>query len=286
MALPIQPGLPDAAQAGPERDANAGAQAREAAQQFEGLLLRELLKILRKTAPDSTLSGSGFSGQMYTQMMDDALAESLSKAGGVGLAPILEQSFGVNSDEPDLRTRMTAAERYGSLVGTVRRPALPQYRAPEYTTGATGRFQQAAELLMASGAATRWSREGQLTEADLASDFATPRSDGTAHFNVRDAAGYAGHYKCNLFAFELARRAGFQVPVVGRPRGLGLSHSERRHCGSVFGHGGGQLGPPGDERLCHSACGRHPARAPGVPPDRIRGRSCGPHGGHRASPRH
>ena len=218
MVAPIQSGSPETAAETAEANQD---RVRKAAQQFEGLLLRELLKVLRKTAPQGSLSGSGFSGDMYTQMMDDALAENLSKAGGVGLAPMLERSFGVAPDEPDLRTRMTAAERYGSLVGTVHRPSLPTYHAPQYTSGATGRFQHAAEDLMASGAASRWSREGRLTEHDLASDFATTRSDGSSHFNVRDAAGYVGHYKCNLFAFELARRAGFQVPVVGRPRGWG-----------------------------------------------------------------
>ena len=153
--------------------------------------------------------------------MDDALADQLASSGGVGMAPLLERSFGGTPEEPDLRTRMTAAERYGSLVGTVHRPSLPSYEAPRYTTGATGRLQRAAQAIMDGGAAQRWSRDGRLTEQDLASDFATTHSDGTAHFNVHDAGGYEGHYKCNLFAFELARRAGFQVPVVGRYRGWG-----------------------------------------------------------------
>jgi len=40
-------------------------------------------------------------------------------------------------------------------------------------------------------------------------------------FNVRDAAGFQDRYKCNLFAFELSRRAGFMVPLIGRTRGWG-----------------------------------------------------------------
>jgi hypothetical protein len=69
--------------------------------------------------------------------------------------------------------------------------------------------------------ATQWGRAGRLTEADLASDFATEGPDGVAAFNVRDAAGFEDNYKCNLFAFEMARRAGFEVPLVGRTRGWG-----------------------------------------------------------------
>jgi hypothetical protein len=44
---------------------------------------------------------------------------------------------------------------------------------------------------------------------------------------VRDARGYQGYYKCNLFALELARRAGFSVPVIGRARGWGFPAPNR-----------------------------------------------------------
>jgi hypothetical protein len=69
--------------------------------------------------------------------------------------------------------------------------------------------------------ATAWGRDGRLSSDDLTNDFVSFGQDGIYAFNVLDADGYVEHYKCNLFAFELAYRAGLVVPVIGRPRGWG-----------------------------------------------------------------
>lgn len=55
----------------------------DAAQGFEAIFLRQILKDLRKTA---TVDGekSAMSG-IYTEMFDEHLADQLSKAGGIGL---------------------------------------------------------------------------------------------------------------------------------------------------------------------------------------------------------
>jgi hypothetical protein len=49
-----------------------------------------------------------------------------------------------------------------------------------------------------------------------------PAQHGVARFNVADAGGYHGARKCNLFALEIAHRAGFAVPIVARPHGVGF----------------------------------------------------------------
>jgi hypothetical protein len=81
---------------------------------------------------------------------------------------------------------------------------------------------QAAGEMVAPGSAAHWGRDGVLGPADLRSEIATPVAGGTARFNVLDARGYEGYYKCNLFAFEVARRAGYAVPVIPRGRGWGF----------------------------------------------------------------
>jgi Rod binding domain-containing protein len=55
----------------------------EAAQGFEAIFLRQILKDLRKTA---VMDGekSAMSG-IYTEMFDEHLADQLAKAGGIGL---------------------------------------------------------------------------------------------------------------------------------------------------------------------------------------------------------
>ncbi|MEM9194165.1 MAG: rod-binding protein [Myxococcota bacterium] len=203
----VDPSLVDPSLAAPETPVPDPRASREAAQQFESLVVRQLLAVLRKTAPSGTMMGGGQAGEMYMQMFDDAIAERLAEGGGIGLGSMLEGALG------------GAVEALPSLAYETdfRRYAGPRMGAP--LPGAGANLQAAAsELLQGSH---RWSREGQLLPRDLQSDFSTETPGGEARFNVRDANGYRGYYKCNLFAFELARRAGFQVPVSGRHRGWG-----------------------------------------------------------------
>jgi Rod binding domain-containing protein len=209
---------PGAAPAGaPVRDASA-------ARQFEGLFVRQLLTALRKTVPEGGMLGGGggdASRSVVFGMIDDALASALSEGGGIGLAEALEASF---SGSPTLGTTHSSLPAGPIPLGprVTISPLAPNGPDGEQLRGATGLLQNAASPMVSDDAARRWSRDGTLGPQDLASPIETPlESGGVARFNVRDALGYQGYYKCNLFAFELARRAGFQVPVVGRSRGYG-----------------------------------------------------------------
>lgn len=73
-----------ASQAASERQALA-----EAAASFEALLLYQMLQAMRKTVPKGGLIDTGFAGETYLGMLDDALAQEMAKAGGIGLAKIL-----------------------------------------------------------------------------------------------------------------------------------------------------------------------------------------------------
>lgn len=60
----------------------------KAAQGFETIFLRQILKDLRKTAEVG--GESSYMTGFYTDMFDDFLAEHLTKAGGIGLADAIK----------------------------------------------------------------------------------------------------------------------------------------------------------------------------------------------------
>ena len=212
----------DPAQAAPteEKKQQNDAEIRAAAKQFEGVMLSQLFSVMRQTmSPDGQGLFSGSGGEIYAEMMDKEMGDAMAESGGFGLADVLARAMG-------------ASEKSGSSVThTAMLPTLPPNLGPIVDArpssgadlgGATGRLQQIADaLLPESGVARQWGREGTLTEADLASRFQTVSERGAANFNVRDANGYRGSYKCNLFAMELVRRAGFQTPVQAVGRGWG-----------------------------------------------------------------
>ncbi|MFT7579333.1 MAG: Rod binding domain-containing protein [Myxococcota bacterium] len=67
------------------------AEARKVALQFEGILLKEVVSSLRKTA---NVMGEGSGGHpMYDHMMEQALTDHLAASGGVGLAQLFEPSL-------------------------------------------------------------------------------------------------------------------------------------------------------------------------------------------------
>ncbi len=224
----------------PSTDPARDAHIRTAAQRFEGVLIQQLVQVMRTTTPEM-FSGSG--GDMYGAMFDEAMGESLTRQGGIGLAEVIARSMGAGP-RPAANTPGVPGAPGGAGLGPdvstslPVRPLVPRAfgtRAPDLgpsvenrpasgagLPGATGALQHAAaSMLPGSGVAPQWGREGTLSPSDLASDFHTVEAGGEAHFRVRDIQGYQGYYKCNLFAMELARRAGFQVPVAGGQHGWG-----------------------------------------------------------------
>jgi Rod binding domain-containing protein len=220
-----------------------------AARRFEALLLAQLLKEMRKTVPDGAFGGSGATDRggaasQYMAMFDDAVAEALASGGGVGLAAMLAEGLGASPDAVRAataayvrpRSPLAAApppQTIGSssptgtnasagmrVAGVVFEGGAPEGLAP--LPGGHARLAAAAAELLRGGA-DRWSREGRLDATLLASPIATvARDGGVARFNVEDARGFEGSYKCNLFALEAARRAGYTVPLRARPRGWGF----------------------------------------------------------------
>lgn len=77
------------------------------AQQFESLFLNIMLKEMRKTVGRSGLLGSD-AMETYEQMFDQQIALGMSKAGGIGLAPFIEQQLA--KTDPNLAERRAPAE--------------------------------------------------------------------------------------------------------------------------------------------------------------------------------
>ncbi|MEO8411692.1 MAG: rod-binding protein, partial [Propionivibrio sp.] len=75
------------------QDAAGGA--KQAARQFEGMLLQMMLKSMREaTAQDGPLDSE--QTRFFTSIMDQQLAQNLSGSGGLGFAPLIEQQLARN----------------------------------------------------------------------------------------------------------------------------------------------------------------------------------------------
>jgi peptidoglycan hydrolase FlgJ len=74
--------------------------AKEAARQFEAVLLRQILQTAHKTGIEGLTGESSGSKDIYFDMMNYHLADTISKAGGLGLASALEAQLLQQSPAP------------------------------------------------------------------------------------------------------------------------------------------------------------------------------------------
>jgi Rod binding domain-containing protein len=179
------------------------------------------LSVMRQTAKSGGLGGSSGASGQYLSMFDEVIADRMAEGGGIGLASTLEQAIGGGASAQEASAALvTTSLQRGTGIQTASgggiTPPLPTLQ------GATARLAHAAYGMSASADGKQWAKDGTLSPVDLASNLETQTQEGTARFNVLDAQGFKDEYKCNLFAFEAARRAGFEVPVVARPRGWGF----------------------------------------------------------------
>ncbi len=64
-----------------------------ALQQFEGLFLGQLLRLMMDTVPVDKTFGGGFAEETYRGMMVDEYGMNISKSGGIGIAESLQKSL-------------------------------------------------------------------------------------------------------------------------------------------------------------------------------------------------
>ncbi len=65
-------------------------QVRQACQQFESMLVRQVLKDAMKPMVRGYLSGEGPGSDVYEYFMIDSLANSITEGGGLGIANVLQ----------------------------------------------------------------------------------------------------------------------------------------------------------------------------------------------------
>ena len=77
----------------------------KAAKDFEGILVKEILKSMRSTLTEGGMFGTGSAGEIYSDMMDDAIAQKVSSRGDMGLAEIIYKQM-VKSIDPNDSVKM------------------------------------------------------------------------------------------------------------------------------------------------------------------------------------
>lgn len=63
--------------------------AQGAAQQFEALLLQEMLKSMWSTVPKGEMLSGSHEESMYRDMLNEALADSISQGRGIGIKDVI-----------------------------------------------------------------------------------------------------------------------------------------------------------------------------------------------------
>ena len=78
------------------------AKLREAARGFEAILLRQLLAEMRKTLSGEGFFGGGAAGEIYSDLLDNAVAETVAKRGPLGIGDNLYRRLVVRLEpEPE-----------------------------------------------------------------------------------------------------------------------------------------------------------------------------------------
>jgi len=95
---------------------------RGAAREFESLFLHQLFKSMRQTVlkDEDSLLDAGMGGEMFTDMLDMEYAKQSAEQGGIGLAEIVVQQFGVEMNDAHATGQSTSPP-----TGLVR-PHAPQ----------------------------------------------------------------------------------------------------------------------------------------------------------------
>ena len=60
-----------------------------ACHQFESLFVKYMLQTMRQTIPENNMFGGGQAEKIYTEMLDDQVAQSISEKRGIGLAAMM-----------------------------------------------------------------------------------------------------------------------------------------------------------------------------------------------------
>lgn len=120
---------------------------KKVAQDFEAILVNQILKSMRKSMPKSDLFGEGVASEFYTGMFDESIAKSVASKGGFHIADTIIASF-------------TDDDRNGLPVQTIN-----DYRLRPISTEAKPTKTQDWDRGIIAQAAQRYALDPKLIEA-------------------------------------------------------------------------------------------------------------------------
>ncbi len=99
-------------------------QIREAAEQWEGMFLDYMMKVMRQTVPKSDMDMESPATDIYRGMMDSETAQKVARAGGVGLgdqiiAYLVGQRYTQGQEQGVPTSPVSAASQPGAHTGGV-----------------------------------------------------------------------------------------------------------------------------------------------------------------------
>ena len=74
----------------------------KACEEFESLLVHQMLKQMRQTVPKTGLLDGGNAEQMYRSMLDGELSRQISQRKGIGLAPMIYRQIKSLADQKQI----------------------------------------------------------------------------------------------------------------------------------------------------------------------------------------
>jgi peptidoglycan hydrolase FlgJ len=84
-AIPIKKSAPQS----PEKISAQKSKLKKSAEGFEAIFIRQLLSTMRATIPEGGMLGSGMAGDIYGDIINNAMSETMSKKSAFGLADII-----------------------------------------------------------------------------------------------------------------------------------------------------------------------------------------------------
>ena len=208
---------------------------KEAAQQFEGMLLQMVLKSMREATPQDGMMNSDQT-RFFTSIFDQQLAQNLSTQGKLGFARLIEQQLGRNLASGKLDVNASSLEVLQQSL--VERQAASS--AGQYVGGGAERVRSAPPVVMESSTGGIPAGAGEFVNriwphaVDAAKSLGVPPQFLVAHAALETGWGKSeirsadGSSSYNLFGVKAGRSwQGLSVDVPTTEYVNGVAQSTR-----------------------------------------------------------